>query len=249
MPLPPSIAILMPAFNEGDRLEKTLRELSQQEAMRMTVFVIDDGSQPPIEIPVSPPVRIILARHFVNLGQGAAIETARRLALRWEHEHDETFDAFVTMDSDGQHRAEDAIALAKAIVEDGADVALGDRFAGSSEIPTSRRLLLWLARVFERMTTGLVLSDAHNGLRAFGPRAIVRMRLRQNRMAHATELTRRISRATSAKTDQPLKLVEVPVSLRYTAATLAKGQRASGAITILVDLFQAFLFGPHTDEK
>ena len=85
-----------------------------------------------------------------------------------------------------------------------------------------------------------MLSDAHNGLRGFGPRAIVQMRLRQNRMAHATELTRRIS---TASRDEPLRLVEVPVSVRYTEATLAKGQTAGGAVAILVDLFQGFLFG------
>ncbi len=236
------IAVLMPAFDEGERLSETLRDLARRAgegAHRITVFVVDDGSTPPIE-PASTRaegLRVVLARHPVNLGQGAAIETARRLALdpRW----DDAFDAWVTMDSDGQHRAEDALALASAIAS-GADVALGDRFAGASEIPASRRVLLRLARVFERMTTGLVLSDAHNGLRAFGPRAIVQMRLRQNRMAHATELTRRIS---TALRERPLRLVEVPVSVRYTAATLAKGQTAAGAIAILVDLFQGFLFG------
>jgi hypothetical protein len=203
---------------------------------------VDDGSATQIDATVAPPAtkgsfRLVLARHPVNLGQGAAIETARRLALdpRW----DDAFEAWVTMDSDGQHRAVDALALAAAI-KDGADVALGDRFAGASAVPRSRRLLLRLARAFERWTTGLVLSDAHNGLRAFGPRAIVQMRLRQNRMAHATELTRRISVASRA---EPLRLVEVPVSVRYTEASLAKGQRATDAIAILVDLFQGFLFG------
>jgi hypothetical protein len=57
-------------------------------------------------------------------------------------------------------------------------------------------------------------------------------------MAHATELTRRIGHARGA-----LTLVEVPVSVRYTAETLAKGQTAGGALAILVDLFQGFLFG------
>ncbi|HVH42006.1 MAG TPA: glycosyltransferase family 2 protein [Labilithrix sp.] len=239
------IAILMPAYDEGERLSETLRDLEAQAAgggHRITVFVVDDGSVPPIESAVvsntdGVALRVVLARHPVNLGQGAAIETARRLALdpRW----DDAFDAYVTMDSDGQHRAEDAVAVATAIVG-GADVALGDRFAGESDVPASRRLLLRLARVFERWTTGLVLSDAHNGLRAFGRRAIVQMRLRQNRMAHATELTRRISMASREK---PLRLVEVPVSVRYTKATLAKGQTAGGAVAILVDLFQGFLFG------
>lgn len=240
------IAVLMPAYNEGDRLADTVRDLSataREGQHHVTVFVVDDGSNPAIDASFgslgdsASGLRVVLARHPVNLGQGAAIETARRLALdpRWADD----FDAFVTMDADGQHRAEDAIALANAIVG-GADVALGDRFAGASEVPASRRLLLRLARLFERWTTGLVLSDAHNGLRAFGRRAIVRMRLRQNRMAHATELTRRISIASR---EEPLRLVEVPVSVRYTSATLAKGQSASGAVAILVDLFQAFLFG------
>jgi glycosyltransferase involved in cell wall biosynthesis len=236
------MAVLMPAYNEGARLAETLLDLaaSARQRHRITVFVVDDGSQPPIAESVAPDsadLKIVLARHPVNLGQGAAIETARRLAL--DPRFQDEFDAFVTMDSDGQHRAEDALALAAAIAG-GADVALGDRFAGASDVPSSRRVVLRLARVFERWTTGLVLSDAHNGLRAFGPRAILQMRLRQNRMAHATELTRRISRASR---DEPLRLVEVPVSVRYTAATLAKGQSASGAVAILVDLFYAFLFG------
>jgi glycosyltransferase involved in cell wall biosynthesis len=239
----------MPAFDEGERLRRTLAEIADlgdqadAHAHAITVFVVDDGSQPPIPeniAPASGRVRVVLARHPVNLGQGAAIETARRLALeeRW-HVGAETFDAWITMDADGQHRAEDAVRLARAIV-DGADVALGDRFAGASAVPSSRRLVLWLARLFERWTTGLVLSDAHNGLRAFGPRAIRRMRLRQNRMAHATEVTRRIS---TASRHEPLRIVEIPVSVRYTAETLAKGQSAAGAIAILVDLFQGFLFG------
>ena len=242
------IAVLMPAFDEGERLAATLSELAAHAATHeIVVFVVDDGSRIPIAVARSPEtkaVRVVLARHPVNLGQGAAIETARRLALdpRW---HDDTtpFEAWVTMDSDGQHRAEDALALAAAVLDGSADVALGDRFSGTSNVPPSRRLVLWLARIFERATTGLVLADAHNGLRAFGPRAIGQMRLRQNRMAHATELTRRISKAA-----EPLRVVELPVSVRYTAETLAKGQSAAGAIAILVDLFQGFLFADAKDK-
>lgn len=235
------LAVLMPAYEEGDRLASTLAELAPAVAAAghtAVVFVVDDGSKAPIMLEPRPDLRVVLARHPVNLGQGAAIETARRLALhpRWGDD----FDAYITMDSDGQHRATDALAVAVAI-ENGADVALGDRFAGDTQMPFARRVLLQLARVFERWTTGLVLADAHNGLRAFSRRAIGHMRLRQNRMAHATELTRRIGE--SVHSARALKLVEVPVSVRYTAETLAKGQTAGGAVAILVDLFQGFLFG------
>jgi glycosyltransferase involved in cell wall biosynthesis len=231
------IAVLMPAFDEGERLSRTVAELASSGA-DLTLFVVDDGSASPVNESAlaesAGTMRVVLARHAVNLGQGAAIETARRLALDARFAPNGGFDAYVTMDSDGQHRAADVVALAAAI-ENGADVALGDRFAGGSNVPGARRALIRLARAFERVTTGARLSDAHNGLRAFGPRAIEAMRITQNRMAHATELTRAISRAE-------LRVVEVPVSVRYTDESLGKGQSASGAVAILVDLFQSFLF-------
>ncbi len=253
------IAVLMPVFNEEERLVRTLAELSAETSPKggngasdgpvsLSVFLVDDGSSPPIDEAAARiaarGMRIIVARHAVNLGQGAALETARRLALdpAWAPRGG-PFEAFVTMDSDGQHRPSDVLALAAAIA-DGADVALGDRFAGGSDVPASRRALLFLARAFERATTGLRLSDVHNGLRAFGPRAIAQMRIRQNRMAHATEISRSISRASAARAaGDALRVVEVPVSVRYTDESLAKGQRASGAVAIVVDLFHGFLFG------
>lgn len=228
------LAVLMPVFDEGGRLGETLGELASLPA-EITVFLVDDGSAVPVTFTgsLARNVDVVLARHVVNLGQGAALETARRLSLA--PRFDRSFDAWVTMDADGQHRAIDVLALAEA-VQAGADVALGDRFAGGSQVPRTRRVVLAMARLFERLTTGLALSDAHNGLRAFGPRAIGRMQITQNRMAHATELTHLISRSK-------LSVVEVPVSVRYSTDTLAKGQRASGALAILVDLFQGFLFG------
>ncbi|AKV03413.1 Dolichol-phosphate mannosyltransferase [Labilithrix luteola] len=241
----------MPAYNEEQRLVRTLAELAEhlraEVGVTVCVFLVDDGSVPPISddvVPASHALRVVLARHEVNLGQGAAIETARRLALDPRFASEEgAFDAYVTMDSDGQHRPQDVQALALAVTR-GVDVALGNRFAGGSDVPSSRRVLLTLARLFERLTTGLTLSDAHNGLRAFSPRAIGRMQLRQNRMAHATEITRRISLASSAGREaERLRLVEVPVAVRYTDESLAKGQKASGAVAIVVDLFQGFLFG------
>jgi polyprenyl-phospho-N-acetylgalactosaminyl synthase len=232
-----AIAVLMPVFDEASALGRTLAAVRDRaEAVGgVTVFVVDDGSDPRVaaaDLPEpTPAFRMVLARHAVNLGQGAALETARQLALR-----EPDYAAYVTMDSDGQHRVEDAEALAKAI-EAGADVAFGNRFLGDSNVPLGRRLLLGAARSFERALTGLRLADAHNGLRAFSRRALERIPIRQNRMAHATEIKQRISRAG------PLVVVEVPVSVRYSEASLAKGQSSLGAVVILRDLALDYLFG------
>ncbi len=228
------VAILMPVHNGPAALRATLDSLRARDEA-LTVFLVDDGSEPaiaPSDLPAtSDAFRIVVARHVVNLGQGAALETARQLALR-----DATrYAAYVTMDADGQHRAADAFALARAI-EEGADVAFGNRFLGDSNVPPTRRAILFIARWFERAITGLRLADAHNGLRAFGRAALEHVRLRQNRMAHATEIKLLVSRAE-------LKIVEVPVSVRYTKESLARGQRNAGAALILRDLMLQYLFG------
>jgi glycosyltransferase involved in cell wall biosynthesis len=233
------IAILMPAYNEALALAVTLGKIRDQASSvgAITVLLVDDGGEPaiaPQDLPTpTAHYRFVLARHAVNLGQGAALETARQLALR-----EPDVDAYVTMDADGQHRVADAFALAQA-VHDGADVAFGNRFTVGNQVPATRRLLLRAARRFEQALTGLRLQDAHNGLRGFSRSALERLPLHQNRMAHATEIKQRVSRAG------PLRIVEVPVSLRYTAETLAKGQGALGAIDIVRDLLQEYLFGEH----
>ena len=87
------------------------------------------------------------------------------------------------------------------------------------------------------MLTGLTLSDAHNGYRAFSHRAIEQLVLSQDRMAHATEIKQRVSRG------QDLVVREIPVEVTYSSETLAKGQSSLGAVNILRDLFYAYLFG------
>jgi glycosyltransferase involved in cell wall biosynthesis len=236
---PMRVAILMPVFNEPGRLARTLGGVrGRAEALGgVTVFLVDDGSEPaidPADLPApAPGFRVVLARHAVNLGQGAALETARQIALGAR-----PFAVYATMDSDGQHRVEDVAALAAAI-DAGADVALGDRFRGDSNVPPARRALIACARLFERALTGLRLSDAHNGLRAFSRRALAEVQIHQNRMAHATEITRQISAARAAR---DLVVVEVPVSVRYSRETLRKGQASLGAFAILRDLFYRYLF-------
>ena len=232
-----TLAVLMPAFDEGDALPRTLRSLASvaERAGGITVYLVDDGSlvpfDPAVETTCSPRFSLVLARHPVNLGQGAALETARQLALR-----EPPCDAYITMDADGQHRAEDALRLAHAVIA-GADVVFGDRFRGGSNVPLGRAALLFCARQFERAVTGLALSDAHNGLRAFSRRGLEAIAMRQNRMAHATEIKQRVSQARS------LVVVEVPVSLRYSRDSLRKGQRAAGAADILRDLMLEYMFG------
>src|SRR5947209_20453881 len=96
-------------------------------------------------------------------------------------------------------------------------------------------LLLKAATLFTIATTGLRLTDTHNGLRAFTRRGAAVLRLRQNRMAHASEILADIARSG-------LRYVEVGVTIDYTEYSLRKGQRAGDFLMILVDLFAQRLY-------
>jgi glycosyltransferase involved in cell wall biosynthesis len=159
-----------------------------------------------------------LVTHPVNLGQGAAIQTGIDFALA----HGAAY--LVTFDADGQHRPDDIPILLSSLQEKQADFALGSRFLGSTEgMPISRRIMLKLAILFTRLLSGVKLTDAHNGLRAMTRRGAAALQIRQNRMEHASEIIDQIKQSS-------LKYIEVPVRIRYTSATLAKGQRISDAI-------------------
>jgi hypothetical protein len=83
--------------------------------------------------------------------------------------------------------------------------------------------------------TGLWLSDAHNGFRAFTKEAASKIKITENRMAHATEILSLIKQ-------QNLKVVEVPVHIEYTDYSKLKGQSSSNSINILIDLILNKLF-------
>ena len=215
------VSVILAAYNEAAVIAAVISDL-QRAGYR--VVVVDDGSTDETAN-IAAKAGALVIEHPINLGQGAALQTGLDFALRAGAE------IVVTFDADGQHRAADIAGLVEALSAQGADFALGSRFLGDSvNLPHSRRFLLKLATAFTRFTTGLSITDTHNGLRAMTRRGARSIQLRQNRMAHASEILHQI--ATSG-----LKYVEAPVTIEYSAYSLAKGQTLADSLFILVDLF------------
>jgi glycosyltransferase involved in cell wall biosynthesis len=216
-----AVWIVCPAFNEARTIAAVLTGLT---AHGYRVVVVDDGSRDNTR-EIAERLAAAVVSHPMNLGQGAALATGVAFASARGAEY------IVTFDSDGQHRVSDIARLIDALKKSGADYALGSRFLSDGQrTPPLRRLLLYAATVFTALTTGLRLTDTHNGLRALTRRGAAALDLRQDRMAHASEILSEIARSR-------LPYVEVPVTIDYTEYSLAKGQRAGDAIMILLDLF------------
>ncbi|MDO8876393.1 MAG: glycosyltransferase family 2 protein [Pseudolabrys sp.] len=218
---PQSLWVVIAAYNEATVIAGVIAGVKQA---GYPVVVVDDGSRDGTG-DAAETAGAIVVRHPINLGQGAALQTGIEFALSSGAE------IIATFDGDGQHRVSDIAALAAALTQHDADYALGSRFLGDTlNQPLSRRVTLRLATWFTRLTVGISLTDTHNGLRAMTRRGAERIHLRQNKMAHASEILHQVAASG-------LKYVEVPVTIEYSAYSLAKGQKLSDALTILLDLF------------
>jgi glycosyltransferase involved in cell wall biosynthesis len=223
-PLPGSLDrpwIVIPCYNEAGAIGATVGSLRALGYDR--IVVVDDGSKDDsVAVARSAGARVL--RHAINLGQGAALQTGISYARRRGAQLVCTFDA------DGQHDPT-TIATMVAQIERGYDVVLSSRFIEhAGEVPWTRRLLLRGAVLFTRLHSRLPVSDAHNGLRVLGPRAIEVIEIQQPGMAHASEILAEIAH-------HRLRWTEVSTRIVYTDYSRAKGQRASNLFRILFELF------------
>ena len=213
--------LVVPLYNEAQVVREVIEDARRTFPH---VVVVDDGSRDDSAAQAEAAGAVVV-RHPINLGQGAALQTGIRYVL-------ERTDAryLITFDADGQHSVADAVAMVAAARRENLAIVLGSRFLkGPSPVGWLKRLVLATAAVVASRTTGMHLTDAHNGLRLLRRDAAEQLNLRQNRMAHASEIIRQLG-----ATGLPWR--EFPVHIAYTEYSKAKGQSLLNSVNILVDL-------------
>lgn len=213
--------VVIPLYNEVSIIGGVVTELLDRFAH---VVCVDDGSRDgSAGAAVGAGARVI--RHPTNLGQGAALQTGIRYALEQpECTH------VVTFDADGQHRVLDAVAMVERARGEHLAIVFGSRFLDDRTKPgLLKTLVLKTAVAVTNASTGLRLTDAHNGLRVLRRDAAASIRLQQDRMAHATEIVVQLGRSG-------LPWAEHSVHVVYTDYSKAKGQSLLNSVNILVDL-------------
>jgi polyprenyl-phospho-N-acetylgalactosaminyl synthase len=222
-------SVIIPVYNEKAVIRSVVEELIP---FGCSIVVVDDGSQQDIKAEVGKFKEVMYLRHKANLGQGAAIQTGIDYALQ----QGALF--FITFDADGQHSVDDIPAMIVPLISGDADIVLASRFLvkGSHNAPILKQALLKTGRLVNYVFTGLYLSDAHNGLRAMNRVAALTIRIRENRMAHATEIVAQIKK-------YKLKYKEVGAKVIYTSYSKNKGQSSLNSIKIFFDLLLQKLFG------
>jgi glycosyltransferase involved in cell wall biosynthesis len=213
--------VVIPLFNEASVIGSVIEQLLP---VFPHVVCVNDGSTD-ASADTARAAGAVVVDHPVNLGQGAALQTGIEYALQ-----DPSMTSIVTFDADGQHRVVDAAAMVQRIEAGEADVVLGSRFLDDrTQIGPIKRLVLRTAALQTRWSTGMQLTDAHNGLRAFNRHVTSHIHITQNRMAHASELIQMIAAMQPRWTEHPVEII-------YTEYSKSKGQSLLNSVNIVADL-------------
>ncbi|EEB79331.1 glycosyl transferase, group 2 family [marine gamma proteobacterium HTCC2148] len=151
-----SVAIMIPAFNEGEVISQVISEI--REACDFPIFVIDDASTDDTILKAKKAGANIIPLP-AQLGAWGAMQTGLRYALR------HGYDVVITMDADGQHEASALQDLLRPVSQGVADVSIG----ACTERGSFMRKFAW---ILMKKFSGLTLEDITSGLRVYNSKAI-----------------------------------------------------------------------------
>ena len=198
------VLVIVPVFNEYQNITNVIKDL---EKWFDNIIIIDDGSTDRT-LDLINHLRLRCIKHYLNLGQGAAIESGLKYFLDIEK-----YNYAITFDGDGQNMACEAFQMLCLAKNENLDAVLGSRFLKidySKKIPKLKKLILKMARFYECFFYSIKLSDAHNGLRVLKKDLIKEYLLPLNNhdMSHATEISYKICKSNC-------RFQEFPIHVNY----------------------------------
>lgn len=180
---PLRVLVAIPAYNEAPTIEAVVNRV-RADAAEFDLLVINDGSRDATGA-VLARLGVVTATHLCNLGYGRALQTAITYADR------QGYDALITFDADGQHRAADLRRLHDAFRAGEYDLLIGSRFnegRGYAAEPFVRRLGMQLFSALIALFTGQRVYDTSSGLKVISRRVFGMLRGRPFVDFHAEAL-------------------------------------------------------------
>lgn len=175
-PLGMKLIITIPAHNEEATLGKVIAEIPKRiiGIKTIKVLVIDDGSTDKT-VSVAKKHRAMVIKNKGNKGLAYTFKRGLDHALAMGA------DVIVNTDADFQYNQKQIPLLLEPILKGEADLVLGSRFRGHIEYMPSRkrwgnRLSTWVVR----QVSGLPISDAQTGFRAFSREAALHMNIQSS---------------------------------------------------------------------
>jgi len=192
--------IVIPCFNHPG----TVAAVAGAAQFHGPVLVVDDGSTVPL--PELPGCTVV--RRPRNSGKGAALRAGFKRAA------EDGFTHAITMDSDGQHFAEDLPKFLDAARTQPEALIVGVRDFHAAGCPTHRRRSNAVSTFWFRVETGVRLGDTQCGFRCYPLALTQRLKTRSGRYAFELEFMVRASWTGTPIVAAPVKCTYAPDQLR-----------------------------------
>lgn len=202
--------IIIPAYNEERSVAKVIKKIKKEGFLN--IIVIDDGSTDDTYGMIKKE-KVILLRHIINRGKGAAIKTGILAAKLLNAS------SIITFDADGQHDPKEIIKLSNKLKQK-YDIVLGSRLINKKNMPLIRIIANYIGNFFTWLLYGIKVSDSQSGFRAYSKKAFQIIDTKHDRYEFDSEVLRGIK-------SLDLHYCEVPIKCKYTKYSLHKTTRQS----------------------
>lgn len=192
-------AVVIPVYNHGAMVKDVVLGAVK---LGFPVIVVDDGSTDitPQRLQGIPGIRVITHEH--NLGKGSALMTGFRVAA-------DIADFAITMDADGQHFPEDALAMIAAVPKGSKPLVTGYRKQ------MTHKLVPWTSHMGRRFSNlwitasgGPGIRDSQSGFRIYPLPEALNLKTRARRYQFEVEVLVKAHR-------NKIAVIEVPIRVAY----------------------------------
>ena len=217
--------VVLPAYNEATRIQPVIEDIA---AKGYNMVIVNDGSTDNtldviLESKRKYPNQIHVFSLMINRGVGVATQTGFDAVLKFNPKY------VVSMDSDGQHSADDLDAVIKPLVTGEAQAVIGVR--PLKDMPRSRNYANAIMNLLTRIFYRVDVSDSQTGFRAITREALNKITINASGYLISSEFIREIN-------DNDIPFAEVPIETIYTPETQAKGTNTTAAIKILLQMIR-----------
>jgi glycosyltransferase involved in cell wall biosynthesis len=191
-------AVVIPVFNHGGTAAEVARSALE---LGWPVYVVDDGSTDEGGRALQAVAGIHLLRHAVNRGKGAALMTGFEAAAG-------SADWAITLDADGQHQPQDALALVRAIAPGLRPIVIGRRLRMQTEgAPWTSRFGRGFSNFWVRTAGGPKITDSQSGFRIYPLPEVLHLGVKARRYQFEVEVLVKAAWSRMAVIEAPVRVI------------------------------------------
>ena len=227
------ICIIIPTYNNSGTLEQIIRDVS---VFTEDIYIVNDGSTDNTQDVLNKFPKYQSLTYSENIGKGWAL----RMGLEWAYKAG--FDYAISIDSDGQHFAEDIPLFIDKLIEKGPALILGARNMKQEGVPGKSSFGHKFSNFWFWVETGVKTPDTQTGYRLYPVKLLRNLKFYTRKYEFEIEVLVRASWKGIAIESVPVKVYYSPKETRISHFRPFKDfSRISVLNTILVIITVSYI--------